>query len=293
MRDRQCLARLFEEQRSRLTVVAFRMLGSRSDAHDAVQEAWLRLDRTDTSDVDNLSGWLTTVVGRVCLDMLRQRKARREQPQGVHLPDPVVEPWPTSGPEEQAVLSDQVGLALLVVLDTLTPAERLAFVLHDMFAVPFDAIARLLDRSPSAAKMLASRARHRIQGSPVPETDLARQRAVIEAFFTAARDGDFEALVALLSPEASLRSDGGPTLPHLSQLIHGATEVAKLALAGARPRSEIRFVLVNNAAGAIITRDGRPFTLMAFTVIGGSIAAIDILADPDRLQHIGSGIQDD
>jgi RNA polymerase sigma-70 factor, ECF subfamily len=284
--DRQWLAARFEQQRPRLEAVAYRMLGSRSDAHDAVQEAWLRLHRSGPEGVDNLPGWLTTVVGRVCLDMLRQRASRREQPYGVHLPDPVIEPWPRTDPGHQAAISDAVGLALLVVLDTLTPAERLAFVLHDVFAVPFDIIAAVLDSTPAAAKMAASRARRRVQGAPVPDTDLARQRQVVEAFFAATRDGDFDALVALLAPDAVMRGDGGTARPGFTKLIRGARDVAAQALTGAWISPFARPALVNYAAGAVAVRNGRPLSVMAFTVTGGKIAAIDVIADPDRLHLI-------
>jgi RNA polymerase sigma-70 factor (ECF subfamily) len=290
--DRQWLARRFDRQRPRLEAVAYRMLGSRNDAHDAVQEAWLRLNRADTAEVDNLPGWLTTVVARVCLDMLRQRASRREQPYGVHLPDPIVESWPGADPGHQAALSDAVGLALLVVLDTLTPAERLAFVLHDVFAVPFGNIAVLLERTPAAAKMLASRARRRVQGAPVPDTDLARQRKVVDAFFAAARNGDFDALVALLAPDVVMRSDGGSAWPGFSKLIRGPRDVAAQALAGARLSQFMRPALVNQAAGAVIVRNGRPFSVIAFTVTGGKITEIDVIADPDRLHHIAPELID-
>ncbi len=274
----------FEERRSQLTAVAYRMLGSRSDAGDAVQETWLRLSRTDTNDVDNLSAWLTTVVARVCLDMLRQRAARREEPLGVHLPDPIVEPWPADDqPEDQTVLADAVGLALLVVLDTLTPAERLAFVLHDMFAVPFDRIAVLLERSPAAAKMLASRARRRVHGTPVPDADLIRQREVVDAFFAAARSGDFGALVEVLAPDVVLRGDGGAARPNVSRVLRGAREVAKQAVMFAQLAPFVRPALVNNAAGAIVVHNGRMVTVLAFTVVHDKIAALDVFADPDRL----------
>jgi RNA polymerase sigma-70 factor (ECF subfamily) len=284
--DRKWLARQLDRQRPRLEALAYRMLGSRSDAHDAVQEAWLRLNRADTAEVDNLPGWLTTVVARVCLDMLRQRASRREQPYGVHLPDPIVEPWPGADPGHQAALSDAVGLALLVVLDTLTSAERLAFVLHDVFAVPFGTIAALLERTPAAAKMLASRARRRVQGAPVPDSDLARQRKVVDAFFAAARDGDFDALVAQLAPDVVMRGDGGSAWPGFSKLIRGPRDVAAQALAGARLSQFMRPALVNQAAGPVIVRNGRPFSVIAFTVIGGKITEIDVIADPDRLHHI-------
>jgi RNA polymerase sigma factor (sigma-70 family) len=282
------LAAGFEERRPRLTAVAYRMLGSRSDAGDAVQEAWLRLTRADTGDIDNLTAWLTTVVAHVCLDMLRQRASRKEEPLGVHLPDPVVAPWPDQ-PEQEAVLADTVGLALLVVLDTLTPAERVAFVLHDMFAVPFDRIAALLDRSPAAAKMLASRARRRVQDTPVPDTDLPKQREVVDAFFAAAREGDFDALVGLLAPDVVLHGDGGPTRATVTTVLRGPQEVAGKALTFARMASAVRPALVNNAAGAVIVHNGHPLTVMAFTVTQHRIAAVEVFADPDRLHTILAG----
>ncbi|MBO0771489.1 MAG: sigma-70 family RNA polymerase sigma factor [Actinobacteria bacterium] len=286
MVDGQWLARRFEGERPRLETVAYRMLGSRGDAGDAVQEAWLRLSRGGGEGVDNLPGWLTTVVARVCLDMLRQRAARREQPYGMRLPDPVIEPWPEADPGQQAALSDAVGLALLVVLDTLSPAERLAFVLHDVFAVPFTAIGAVLERSPGAAKMLASRARRRVQGAPVPDTDLGRQREVVDAFFAAAREGDFDALVGVLAPDVVMRGDGGAARPGFSKLIRGADGVAAQALTGAWISPFVRVALVNDAAGAVAVRNGRPLSVMAFTVTGGKIAAIDVIADPDRLPLI-------
>ncbi len=276
------LATQFEEHRSHLRAVAYRMLGSLAEADDAVQESWLRLSRTGAGGIANLGGWLTTVVGRVCLDMLRSRTARREDPAGPHLPDPVV----AADPADQALLADSVGLALLVVLDTLDPAERLAFVLHDMFGLPFDEIARIAGRSPAATRQLASRARRRVQGAPTtPDADLARQRAVVDAFFAAARDGDFDALVAVLDPDVVLRADG-PMPAGAKHLVHGAAAVAGQALtfrrAGAGPDVP-HPVVVNGAAGVLVTRDGRPRALFAFTVTADHIAAIDILMDPDRL----------
>lgn len=285
----QELQRRFEEQRPRLTAIAYRMLGSHSDAHDAVQETWLRLHRADSEGIGNLAGWLTTVVARACLDLLRQREARREQPYGVHLPDPIVEPWPDADPERDVLRSDEVGLALLVVLDTLTPAERLAFVLHDMFAVPFDTIATLLDRTPAATKMLASRARRRVQAAPVPDADLTRQRAVVDAFFAATRDGDFEALVAVLDPEVVLRGDGGSAQPTVSTLIRGARKVAAQAIAFARLSASVRPVLVNHAPAAVIVLHDRLVSMMAFTVTAGRIVAIEIYADAGRLRALGAG----
>ena len=278
------LAQRFEEHRGHLRAVAYRMLGSTSEANDAVQEAWLRLSRTDASAIDNMGGWLTTVVGRVCLNRLRSRRSRREEPLSVHLPDPIVTSEDTVDPEESALLADAVGLALLVVLETLTPAERLAFVLHDLFAVPFDEIARMIDRSPAAARQLASRARRRVQGAaPTPDTDLAHQREVVDAFFAAARDGDFEALVAVLDPDVVARTDGGPGA---SSIIRGAAAVAAGARAYAQRAPFVRPAIVNGAAGAVVAPAGRPVSIMAFTVRNGKIVAIDALADRARLRRL-------
>jgi RNA polymerase sigma factor (sigma-70 family) len=286
MDEQDWLASRFEEHRTHLRAVAYRMLGSLTEAEDAVQESWLRLSRTGAGGIDNLAGWLTTVVGRVCLDMLRSRKARREEPAGPHLPDPVV----GIEPEDQAVLADSVGLALLVVLDTLDPAERLAFVLHDMFALPFDEIAPLVGRSTVATRQLASRARRRVQGSPTtPDTSLPRQRQVVDAFFAAARDGDFDGLVSALAPDVVLRADGPGELPAgASRVVHGAEAVASQALLFRRTGEGAaagtpHHVVVNGAAGMLITHDERPVVLFAFTVTGDHIAAIDIIRDPDRL----------
>jgi RNA polymerase sigma factor (sigma-70 family) len=271
---------VFTENRDRLRAVAYRMLGSWSEADDAVQEAWLRLNRSDTSEVGNLAGWLTTVVARVCLDMLRSRNSRREEPLDFHLPDPVV-----TDPEQEAVRADSVGLALLVVLDTLNPAERLAFVLHDLFAVPFDEIAAILDRSPDAAKMLASRARRRVRGAaPTGDTDAGRQRRVVDAFLAAARGGDFAALVAVLDPDVVARADGGATRP--TSITRGAAAVAGNAMLFARAASSARPVLVNGAPGLLATVNGEPTALMAFTIADDRIIAIDILVDPERLRAL-------
>ena len=287
MDEREYLADRFEEHRTHLRAVAYRMLGSVSEADDAVQEAWLRLNRSDASGIENLGGWLTTVVARVCLNMLRSRKSRREEPLGVYMPDPVVSSEDGGDPEYEALLADSVGLALLVVLDTLSPAERVAFVLHDMFAVPFDEIAALVDRSPTAARQLASRARRRVQGAtPEPDTDLGRQREVVDAFFAAARDGDFDALVAALDPDVVLRSDGGAARPAASAVVHGARAVAERALTFAHLSPFVRPALVNGAAGVVVAPRGRPFSVMGFTVAGGKIVAIDSLADPARLRRL-------
>ncbi|MFJ2198231.1 RNA polymerase sigma factor SigJ [Streptomyces violaceusniger] len=290
MNENHLLAEGFEAHRGHLRAVAYRMLGSLSEADDAVQEAWLRLSRSDTAAVENLGGWLTTVVGRVCLDMLRSRIARREEPLGVHLPDPVISGETGPGPEDQALLADSVGLALLVVLETLAPAERLAFVLHDLFAVPFDEIAPIVDRTPAAARQLASRARRRVRGAaPVPDADLARQREVVGAFLAAARDGDFEGLISVLDPDVVLRADYGPAPAPAPREVRGAAAVADQALTFSRlsgPGLLARPALVNGAVGVVSSRDGRPFSVLAFTVTDGRIVAIDILADPERLNGL-------
>ncbi len=294
MQDSEFLAERFEEHRPHLRAVAYRMLGSVGEADDAVQEAWLRLSRADTSDVENLGGWLTTVVARVCLNMLRSRRARREEPLEVHVPDPIVSREDGVDPEHEALLADAVGLALLVVLEQLGPAERLAFVLHDMFAVPFDEIAPIVGRSPAAARQLASRARRRVQGeAPAPDPDRSRQREVVDAFFAAARDGDFDALVAVLDPDVVLRADGGARRPGASALVRGAEAVASGAVRFGRGLAPfVRPALVNGVAGGVVMRQGRPFSVVAFTVADGRIAAIDILADPERLQELDLAVLD-
>ncbi|MDI9977037.1 MULTISPECIES: sigma-70 family RNA polymerase sigma factor [Rhodococcus] len=285
MNDDEVLAHRFEESRTHLSAVAYRMLGSISEAEDAVQEGWLRLSRAETSDVENLRGWLTTVVARVCLDMLRSRKMRSEEPLDVHVPDPIVSELDGADPEHEAVLGDSVGLALLVVLDTLTPAERLAFVLHDMFALSFDEIAPIAGRTPAASRQLASRARRRVQGSgPVPDADLTRQREIVEAFMAASRGGRFDDLLALLDPDIVLRADGGADG---SSLVRGARAVSEQALTFARFAPFARLALVNGAAGVVTAPEGKAMSVMAFTVSGGKIARIDILADPHRLQVLG------
>jgi RNA polymerase sigma-70 factor (ECF subfamily) len=288
MNETDWLAERFEEHRGELRAVAYRMLGSLSEADDAVQEAWLRISRADTSDVRNLGAWLTTVVGRVCLSMLRSRRVRREEPIGPYVPDPIVSSREGVDPEHQALLTDSVGLALLVVLQMLPPAERLAFVLHDMFAVPFEDIAPVVGRSATATRQLASRARRRVQGAaPPPDPDLARQQQVVDAFFAAARHGDFEALVAVLDPDVVLRSDTGiSTGPRASVVLRGAQTVAGQALMFADPERVARPVLVNGAVGVVVTVEGRPVSIMAFTVVDGTIVAIDALADPDRLARL-------
>jgi len=294
MDEQPWLAERFEEQRPRLRAVAYRMLGSLSEADDAVQEAWLRLSRVDAAGIENLGGWLTTVVARVCLNMLRSRRSRREEPLDLRMPDPIIGPEGRGDPEHQALLAEGVGLALLVVLDTLTPAERLAFVLHDLFAVPFEEIASLLDRSPAAARQLASRARRRVRGAaPAPDPDLTHQRAVVDAFFAAARDGDFEALVAVLHPEVVLRADGGTARARQSVVLHGAREVAAQAAIGTRFAPFVRPALVNGTAGAVVVAGGRLLSVMAFTVANGKVAAIDVLFDPDRLAGLDLAVLDD
>ena len=281
------LARRFEEHRPRLRGVAYRMLGSVSEADDAVQEAWLRFSRADTSEVDNLGAWLTTVVGRVSLNMLRSRRTRREEPLDIHVPDPIVSRADGTDPEHEALLADSVGLALLVVLESLTPAERLAFVLHDMFAVPFDEIAPMVGRSPAAARQLASRARRRVRGeAPAPDPDLSRQREVVDAFFAAAHDGDFDRLVAVLDPEVVLRSDGGAARPSATVEVRGAEAVARRALSFARLAPFIRPALVNGVAGVVVAPGGKTYSILAFTVAGGRVVAIDALSDPARLEQL-------
>jgi RNA polymerase sigma factor (sigma-70 family) len=284
MNERDFLAERFEQERPQLRRIAYRMLGTIDEADDAVQEAWLRLSRTDDTTVDNLGGWLTTVVSRVCLDMLRTRRSRREEFVGSWMPEPIVAVDGAPTPEEEALIADGVGLALYVVLETLAPAERLAFVLHDMFAMPFDEIAPIVDRGPAAARQLASRARRRVRGAaPAPDADLARQREVVDAFLAAARDGDFDALVAVLDPDVVLRVDRGPGA---SREVRGATAVAGQALTFAQLAALARPTLVNGAAGFVVSRDGQPISVAGFTVTNGRIAEIDLLADPGRLRRL-------
>lgn len=287
MDDTEWLAKRFEDRRAHLRGVAYRMLGSLAEADDAVQEAWLRLSRADVGRVDNLGGWLTTVVARVCLDMLRSRNARREEPLA-RLPDPIIGDEDSSDPEDAALLADSVGLALLVVLDTLTPAERVAFVLHDMFAVPFEEIAPMVGRSPAAARQLASRARRRVQGAeiPAPDADIARQRKVVDAFFAAARAADFDSLVKVLDPDILLRADLAHGRPPAEY--RGVADVARLARA---PRgAKVHPVLVNGAAGAVVTVAGRPHAVMGFVVADGKIVEIDVIADPERVRRIAATV---
>jgi len=281
------LAGEFEERREHLKAVAYRMLGSVPEAEDAVQEAWLRLHRSDDEGIENLGGWLTTVVARVSLDMLRARRRRHDDPfEEGRLPEPVVAPLEGElDPEHEAMLADSVGLALLVVLETLTPAERLAFVLHDMFSVPFSEIAAIVGRSPEASRQLASRARRRVRGSaPVPEPDLRRQREVVEAYLAAARDGRFDDLVALLDPDIVLRVDRGADTAPL--IIRGAADVARQALRGAPLGAVAHPALVNGGAGWLVTSDGAPIAVAAFTVADGRVAELNVLADPERLAHL-------
>ena len=296
MDESQWLTDRFEEHRAHLRAVAYRMLGSLTEADDAVQDTWLRLSRSGAGGVENLGGWLTTIVARVCLNMLRSRNLRREESLGVHLPDPLVSSGGSPQPEEAALLADSVGLALLVVLDTLAPAERLAFVLHDMFGVPFEEIAPMTGRTPAAARQLASRARRRVQGAavPAPDRDLGRQRDVVDAFFAAARGGDFDALVAVLDPGVVLRLDAGASHPAASLTIRGAAAVARQALSGlasALPAVGLHPALVNGAAGMVVTRRGRPVAVMGFTVTGGKIAEIDAIADPERARRIAAAVR--
>jgi len=287
MDETEWLAERFEQHRPRLRAVAYRMLGSLTEADDAVQDAWIRLSRSNAEQIDNLGGWLTTVVARECLHMLRSRRRREVSFEG-HLPDPVITPDGDLDPEQEALLANSVGLALLVVLDHLTPAERLAFVLHDMFELPFKQIAPMVGRTPAAARQLASRARRRVNGAeiPPPDTDLARQQQVVDAFYAAARAGDFDALVQVLDPDVVLRTDFGPTRP--PAVIRGVPTVAKLARA---PHgAQLHPALVNGAVGAVITRNGRPFSVLAFTVVNDKIVEINGIRDPDRVRRLAADV---
>lgn len=288
--DAAPLAEAFEARRARLHAIAYRMLGSLTEAEDAVQEAWLRVSRPDLDPVRNLDAWLATVVARVCLNMLRARRARAEEPFGVRLPDPIVTAEADERPEERALVSDAVGFALLVVLETLTAAERLAFVLHDVFELPYAQIATIVDRSEDATRQLASRARRRVrQAAPRPgDLDRSRQRAVVDAFFAAAQGRDAEALLAVLDPDVILRSDGGRRRPQLTLTVRGAGAVSRYAVPV--PHSEIVPVRVNGAAGALILVGGSPFSIMAFTVRGGRVAEIDGIVDPDRVGRLAAGV---
>jgi RNA polymerase sigma factor (sigma-70 family) len=284
--EQDWLEATFEENRAQLRAVAFRMLGSAEDADDAVQDTWLRVSRADADEVDNMAAWLTTVTARICLNVLRTRKRRHEATFAL-VPDPVISEESGPDPEQATLLADGVGLALLVVLDSLTPTERLAFVLHDMFGVPFDEIAPIIDRSPVATRKLASRARHRVRSdAPPPDPDLARQRQVVDAFFAASQDGDFEALVTVLHPDVVLRSDGGRARPQLNMLVRGGDHVARQALVSGRLAPFVRRVLVNGTPGALVVPHGTLQFVMAFTVTDGRIVALDVLADPVRLARL-------
>ena len=286
MKDQQWLAERFEQHRGRLRAVAYRMLGSLTEADDAVQEAWLRLARADASGVENLGAWLTTIVARVCLNMLRARQSRPEEPLGPHVPEPVIDPAEGTSPEHEALLADGVGLALLVVLQELSPAERLAYVLHDMFDMPFDEIAPIVERSPQAARQLASRARRRVRGAPLPDgSGLTAQRAAVDAFLAASRDGDFDALIAVLHPDVVYRADRGAAAGG-SVEVRGAGTVAGQAAAFSQRGLLIRPVLINGTPGVISSRDGRPVSVIGFTVTAGKITEIDIIVDPDRLRQL-------
>jgi RNA polymerase sigma factor (sigma-70 family) len=288
MEENERLGDRFEEHRAHLRAVAYRMLGSLTEADDAVQEAWLRARRADATAVDNLGGWLTTIVARVCLNMLRSRDRRREESLEAHLPDPLVTREGSLQPEDEALLADEVGLALMVVLDSLSPAERLALVLHDMFEVPFEEIAPMVGRTPVAARQLASRARRRVKAAdlPTPDPDLARQREVVEAFFRAAREGDFDALLKVLHPDVVLRSDFGAKRP--APVFRGAAAVARQARGF--PGALVQPALVNGAAGAVITARGRPIAVMGFIVVAGKIVEIDAIADPERVRRIAAAV---
>jgi RNA polymerase sigma-70 factor (ECF subfamily) len=289
MDEHEWLAQRFEEQRSHLKAVAYRMLGSLTEADDAVQDAWLRVSRSGASSGENLRAWLTTIVARVCLNMLRSRKVRAEDPLDVHVPDPVIGFDDRVDPEQAVLLADSVGLALQVVLDMLAPDERLAFVLHDMFDLPFDEIASIVGCSVDAARQMASRARRRVRGwAPTPDAEIAAQRAVVDAFIAAARGGDLNALVAVLDPDVVVRSDGGPAQPGATRMVRGAAAVARSALSGARDRAAIRMrpALVNGAAGVILSDGGQPFAVWSVTVARGKIVAITALSDPARLARL-------
>ena len=292
MDERDWLAEQFEEQRTHLKAVAYRMLGSLSEADDAVQEAWIRLSRSDADEIRNLRAWLTTVVARVSLNMLKSRSRRREEPMDLRMPEPIVDSVDGTDPEHEALLADSVGLALLVVLETLSPAERLAFVLHDMFGVRFEEIASILDRSPQAARQLANRARKKIQAARTePDPDLDAQREVVDAFLAAAREGDFERLVAVLDPDVVSRGDFGPGVP--LREVRGAEAVASNALMFQRLGLEVRPALINGAVGAVSMRGGKPFSIGAVTVRNGKIVELDFFADPERLARLDLTILDD
>ena len=286
--ERHELAERFEGHRAHLRAVAYRMLGSLAEADEAVQDTWLRASRAGAEGVENVGGWLTTIVARVCLNLLQARTVRQAEARAVRLPEPIVTPASAPDPEAEALLADSVGLALQIVLETLPPAERLAFVLHDMFDIPFDEIAPMVGRTSTAARQLASRARRRVQGAavPTPDADLDRQREVVDAFFAAARRGDFDALVTLLDPDVVLRSDGGEGRPTLTFVRRGAAEVARSALVGAMPAAVLHPARINGLAGVVVTLKGRPFAVMGFVVVRGKIVEIDGVLDPERLQRL-------
>lgn len=292
MDDNEWLAERFEEHRPQLRAVAYRMLGSLADADDAVQDTWVRVSRAEAGGIENLGGWLTTIVARVCLNTLRSRNARREDFVGAFIPDPVVTTDGQALPEDEALMADSVGLALQVVLDTLSPAERLAFVLHDMFDLPFEEIGPMMGRTLQATRQLASRARRRVRGAaiPAPESDPARQRAVVDAFFAAGRAGDFSALIALLHPDVVLRADFSPGRPRRSTVIRGAAAVARAARLGARPAAEVLPALINGTAGVVIASHGRPYAIMAFTICAEKIIEIDSIGDPERVQRLATAV---
>ncbi|HLZ24943.1 MAG TPA: RNA polymerase sigma factor SigJ [Ktedonobacterales bacterium] len=292
MDENEWLAQRFEEHRSHLRSMAYRMLGSLTEADDAVQDTWLRLSRAGASEVENLGGWLTTIIARVCLNMLRSRHARREDSFGLHLPDPIISADEQRQPEEEALLADSVGLALLVVLDTLSPDERLAFVLHDVFGTPFEEIAPMVGRTPAAARQLASRARRRVKSArpPMPDPDFARQRAVVDAFLAAARGGDFNALVNQLDPDVVLRGDVGQRRVAATSVFRGAEAVARQALLFARPDARLRPVLVNGAVGVVAFVGAQPISVMGFTVAAGKIVEIDAIADPVRVRRLSADV---
>jgi RNA polymerase sigma-70 factor (ECF subfamily) len=286
MSDQDRLAERFEQHRTRLRAVAYRMLGSLNEADDAVQEAWLRLSGADTGQVDDLGAWLTTVVARICLNARRSRAARREELMDPHVPDPVVAAVDTVAPEDEALIADSVGLALLMVLDTLAPAERLAFVLHDVFDVPFEQIAPIIDRSEPAARQAASRARRRLRTTATPDTDLAAQWELVDAFLAAAREGDFEALLTVLDPDVVRRVDAGATGPDLSGILRGAQAVASSAIGFARLGYVARPALVNGAPGVVTFAEEEPYAVLGFTVARGKIVEMNVLADPARLRRL-------
>jgi RNA polymerase sigma-70 factor (ECF subfamily) len=290
MDEREWLVERFEEQRAHLKAVAYRMLGSLTEADDAVQDAWLRLNHSGANGVGNLRAWLTTIVARVCLNMLRSRNVRREEPLDVHVPDPVISLEDRVDPEQQVLLADSVGLALQVVLEMLAPDERLAFVLHDMFDIPFHEIAAIVGCSTEAARQRASRARRRVRVSaPAPDAEISAQRRVVDAFIAAARGGDLNALVAVLDPDVVVRSDGGLAQPGATRVVRGAAAVARAALSGARDRASVvmRPALVNGAAGVILSEGGQPLAVWGFTIARGKIVEIDAISDPERLRGLG------